>query len=606
MNINKFIFNYFSSKNVDKQLKTLFIFTILIPILLVGSIIYFFSYRQIVQNYEYLSEAKAMQVRSVLVTMTIELHEMYENLSNDLKLRNLLSQKFENSKQAQQNIIEYNGFKNQLENSATINDIKLYVSQDFLKQNTGYNYFYPITEQIKSKEWYIKACNTKSNFWISDFRISSVGVKYCELKYYCHIPIPQIGDWALLELTVSNDNLRSLIDTNDYNIYISVNSNPVFFSSDRQYLGYSFPTEIKSNSSYYSETGKIKILNNNQIASIQTLQPYATDDKIYILSSFSNALSYIHRFEIAFICTALFAIIISALLILLYSKYFSSRIQTLRLAMYKVSHNDYKIVNSIHGNDELSAAFSDLKTMVDKLKKTEAEIYQAQIDKQIFSNQQQQMELKLLANQINPHFLYNTLETIRMKAFSEGNREVANAIKLLGKSMRYVLNNTKSVATTLDKEIDYIKTYLAILKMRFGNRLNYKVIISENLNIDDCKILPLLIQPIIENAVSHGLEDTGEEGHLILKLYKKNDDLLIIKVFDNGIGMSKEKLKDVISNLNNPPQNSNHGVGLYNINSRVHLFYGSKYGLNIKSIKDFGTLVTLTVPLQDFTDKKGV
>lgn len=606
MNINKFIFNYFSSKNVDKQLKTLFIFTILIPILLVGSIIYFFSYRQIVQNYEYLSEAKAMQVRSVLVTMTIELHEMYENLSNDLELRNLLSQKFENSKQAQQNIIEYNGFKNQLENSATINDIKLYVSQDFLKQNTGYNYFYPITDEIKAKEWYIKACNTKSNFWISDFRISSVGVKYCELKYYCHIPIPQIGDWALLELTVSNDNLRSLIDTNDYNIYISVNSNPVFFSSDRQYVGNPFPAEIKSNSSYYSETGKFKILNNNQIASIQTLKPYATDDKIYIVSSFSNALSYIHRFEIAFICTSLFAIIISALLILLYSKYFSSRIQTLRLAMYKVSHNDYKIVNSIHGNDELSAAFSDLKTMVDKLKKTEAEIYQAQIDKQIFSNQQQQMELKLLANQINPHFLYNTLETIRMKAFSEGNREVANAIKLLGKSMRYVLNNTKSVATTLDKEIDYVRTYLAILKMRFGNRLNYKVIISESLNINDCKILPLLIQPIIENAVSHGLEDTGEEGHLILKLYKKNDDLLIIKVFDNGIGMSKEKLRDIISNLNNPPKNSNHGVGLYNINSRVHLFYGSKYGLNIKSIKDFGTLVTLTVPLQDFTDKKGV
>ena len=606
MNINKFILNYFSSKNVDKQLKTLFIFTILIPILLVGSIIYFFSYRQIVQNYEYLSKSKAMQVRSVLVTMTIELHEMYENLSNDLKLRNLLSQEFENSSQAQQNIVEYDGFKKQLENSATINDVKLYVSQDFLKQNTGYNYFYPITEQIKSKEWYKKACETKSNFWVSDFRTSSVGVKYCELKYYCHIPIPQIGDWALLELTVSNDNLRSLIDTNDYNIYISVNSNPVFFSSDRQYVGNPFPTEIKSNSSYYSETGKIKILDNNQIASIQTLQPYATDDKIYIISSFSNALFYVHKFEIAFICTALFAIIISALLILLYSKYFSSRIQTLRLAMYKVSHNDYEIVNSIHGNDELSAAFSDLKTMVNKLKKTEAEIYQAQIDKQIFSNQQQQMELKLLANQINPHFLYNTQETIRMKAFSEGNREVATAIKLLGKSMRYVLNNTKSVATTLDKEIDYVKTYLAILKMRFGNRLNYKVIISENLNINDCKILPLLIQPIIENAVSHGLEDTGEEGHLILKLYKKNYDLLVIKIFDNGIGLSKEELKNVLSNLIAPPKNNNHGVGLYNINSRVHLFYGSKYGLNIKSIKDFGTLVTLTIPLQDFTDKKEV
>src|SRR5699024_7047973 len=153
---------------------------------------------------------------------------------------------------------------------------------------------------------------------------------------------------------------------------------------------------------------------------------------------------------------------IPAIIIWLYSGYFSARINTLRLAMYKVSNNDYEIVNSIQGDDELTAAFHDLKVMVENLKSAQAQIYQARLQEEMLLNQQQPMQMKLLAIQINPQFLYNTLETIRMKAFSQRNRDVANAIKLLGKSMRYVLSNTKTAATTLDKELDYIDTYLAI------------------------------------------------------------------------------------------------------------------------------------------------
>ena len=189
-----------------------------------------------------------------------------------------------------------------------------------------------------------------------------------------------------------------------------------------------------------------------------------------------------------------------------------------------------------------------------------------------------------------------------MKAFAEGNREVATAIKLLGKSMRYVLNNTKTTATTLDKEIDYIKTYLAIQKMRFGERLNYTIRIDRHLDLTQYQILPLLIQPIIENAVSHGLEDTGKEGHVILKIFRSKDDLLIADVFDNGIGMSPEKLKDVIDHLDIPQPESDHGVGLYNINNRVHLFYGKSYGLSLHSRPGFGTLITLTIPLLNLTE----
>ena len=403
-------------------------------------------------------------------------------------------------------------------------------------------------------------------------------------------------------MTVSNNYLRSLINDDNYDIYVSVNSDPVFFSTDRNYSGNSFPYEVESYLPYYSKTGEIKLFGNETIASIQTLN-MGTSDKIYVLAAYEESITHIHQLEAAFILAGGFALIISFFLITLYAGYFTARIKTLRLAMQKVARNDYEIVNSIQGDDELTAAFQDLKSMVTKLKQTEAQIYESKIKEQILSNQQQQMELKLLANQINPHFLYNTLETIRMKAFAEGNREVATAIKLLGKSMRYVLNNTKNTSTTLDKEVDYINTYLSIQKMRFGSRLNYSIRIDEKLDLKHYRILPLLIQPIVANAISHGLEDTGEEGHIILKIFKSQDDLLIADVFDNGIGMSQEKLEEVIKHLSIPQPESDHGVGLYNINNRVRLFYGNQYGISIKSRPGFGTLVTLTVPLLNLTEE---
>lgn len=602
MKLNYLYLKLFTKHKVGRQLMTLFMFTIFIPVLLVGSIVFIISSRQLKQNYEHLSEAEANQVRSVLVTTTLYLHDVYETVTQDDHLRELLSEDYATARDAQDALGSYDRFKESLENTASLTGMRLYVDESILKQGSPFSYFYPITEDVKQESWYQRAAQTRGNFWASSTRTGQAGVEYWELNYYCHIPIPKTSSYAILVMTVSNDYLRNLIQNEGYDIYVSVNTDPAFFSSDRKFAGNAFPLDLTDKKGIHAETGTITVLDKKMIASVQTLCPYATSDFIYVLAADPDALHSIRHIQGIFLFVTLFALLISVLLIYLFSGYFSTRIQTLRLAMHKVSNNDYEIVNSIQGDDELSATFQDLKSMVAKLKETEAKIYEAQIQEQILSNQQQQMELKLLANQINPHFLYNTLETIRMKAFSEGNREVATAIKLLGKSMRYVLNNTKTAATTLDKEVDYIRTYLSIQKLRFGERLDYSIRILEPLDLTRYQILPLLIQPIVENAISHGLESTGKAGHVILKIHKSRDDLLIADIFDNGIGMTKEKLEEVKTHLSIPQPESEHGVGLYNINNRVHLFYGSQYGLTIKSRPDYGTLVTLTVPLHNLTE----
>ena len=130
----------------------------------------------------------------------------------------------------------------------------------------------------------------------------------------------------------------------------------------------------------------------------------------------------------------------------------------------------------------------------------------------------------------------------------------------------------------------------------FGERLGYTIRVDQTLNTKNYQILPLLIQPIVENAYSHGLKDAEYNGHIIIKI-SYTDDVLITNVFDNGVGMSREKLNDVITHLDIPQPESDHGVGLYNINNRVHLYYGKEYGLTIQSRIGMGTLVTLTIPL---------
>jgi two-component system sensor histidine kinase YesM len=213
------------------------------------------------------------------------------------------------------------------------------------------------------------------------------------------------------------------------------------------------------------------------------------------------------------------------------------------------------------------------------------------------------MEFKMLASQINPHFLYNTLESIRMKALTEGNRDVSNAIKLLGKSMHYVLENTGTSSTTLKKELDYISIYLSIQKFRFNDRVNYTLTVPEDMDLEEYQILPLLLQPIVENAILHGLEETEKGGLISIEVTAKDDELLIINIYDNGLGMAEEEVITLTDSFKQRKKQSASNIGLYNINQRIRLFYGDAYGMTIKSQPYEGTLVSLTLPLHNIMEE---
>lgn len=277
-------------------------------------------------------------------------------------------------------------------------------------------------------------------------------------------------------------------------------------------------------------------------------------------------------------------IILSGILIAIFSKSFSERIILVKKEMHKVVMGDFNIRESIEGHDEIGELYTDIYATVQ-------EIYRAKVQKEELKRRQKEVEFEMLARQINPHFLYNTLETIRMKAYCNGQVELARVVKLLSKLMRRNLEVTER-AVVLKNEVEMMTDYLEIQKFRFGSRISYKIQADDE--VMGLKILPLIIQPLVENAFVHGLEAKIGEGEIICTI--KADEELIIIVEDNGLGIEETRLKELQMQLEEGGQRLKGSFGLYNINQRIKLYYGKAYGIHITSTLKEGTRVTVNLP----------
>ena len=289
--------------------------------------------------------------------------------------------------------------------------------------------------------------------------------------------------------------------------------------------------------------------------------------------------------------------LISYIVISFFASHFSGRVNELRSSMHDVSNEDYDVQDSLRGNDEIAMAYEELKRMAQLIKEKDAEMYETKIDAERFATEQQMMEYKMLSSQINPHFLYNTLEALRMRAIAEKDRDVATGIKLLGKSMRYILDNTGTVSVPLQQELEYIENYIKIIKFRFAERISYELKIEDEIDTKSYSILPLLLQPIVENSVGHGLEMV-ESGTLRITVGEGAEETIKVLIEDDGIGMNPGTLRAVRLKIERLEQVPAHNIGLFNINKRIKLFYGDRYGIEIDSEENVGTKVTVTLPMR--------
>lgn len=201
-------------------------------------------------------------------------------------------------------------------------------------------------------------------------------------------------------------------------------------------------------------------------------------------------------------------------------------------------------------------------------------------------------ELKALQSQINPHFLYNTLDMINWMAHKNMNKEISIAVKNLAKFYKLSLNKGKDIVTIKD-EVEHSKLYVNLQNMRYDNRITLITKLDESLM--NCSIPKITFQPIIENSINHGILGRGmENGSILISGYISQGNL-IIQISDDGIGIEKEVLPLILKDNNLQTKGS--GYGLKNINQRIKLLYGESYGLSFTSNYGFGTTVEITLPV---------
>ena len=206
-------------------------------------------------------------------------------------------------------------------------------------------------------------------------------------------------------------------------------------------------------------------------------------------------------------------------------------------------------------------------------------------------NAKRKSEFDTLQSQINPHFLYNTLDIIVWMIENENSDKAVNIVTALAKFFRISLSKGKNIITVKD-EVEHVRNYLMIQNMRFKNRFEYSIDVDEK--VLSYSSLKLMLQPLVENAIYHGMEFMDGDGEIDVKVFKE-DNSLYFTITDNGLGMSEDMVETLLSK-DFVPSKKGSGIGVKNVNERIKLYFGSEYGLKVESEPDEGTKITIHLP----------
>lgn len=291
-----------------------------------------------------------------------------------------------------------------------------------------------------------------------------------------------------------------------------------------------------------------------------------------------------------FIITIL--LVTSGLLLLLYMV-FSARltapIQKLKDGMQKIQNGNLDTRVEIKSKDEIGVLADGLNQMARQLGQYIERIYGAEI-------KQKDAELNALKSQIKPHYLYNTLDVIRMTAIQNEDKQTAEMIECLARQLRYLIGNEKDMVRLAD-ELNNVSDYFALIRVRYEERVDLKISVPEKLR--RLHMLKLILQPIVENAVKHGLKPKEGKGTVWISA-KKMEKALEITVMDDGVGMEEQEAAHLRLKLADTQERKSTaaagGVGLCNVQDRIWKNYGKEYGIEVESTKDVGTIVILHLP----------
>lgn len=287
---------------------------------------------------------------------------------------------------------------------------------------------------------------------------------------------------------------------------------------------------------------------------------------------------------------AIFALIFIVFLIITFSiSYSISRpVKLLNKRMQELEDKQFNSTLSVSGPQEIVTLIGTYNKMVRQIR----ELIHRQ--KEQFQ-QKEDMRFRALQAQINPHFILNTLNNIKWMAYIRNNHDVGEMLSSLGSMMEASIGRGGSL-TTVRQEIAYIENYIALMKLKYNEKLTVSYDIPPELL--DSEAIKFMLQPIVENSIVHGIDQMNGRGEIMICAWR-NEETAVLTVEDNGVGMTAEKLEELQRSLNEPfEDHSMQSIGVRNVHDRIRLQYGEAYGLRVESVKNAGTIVTLVIPFK--------
>ena len=373
-----------------------------------------------------------------------------------------------------------------------------------------------------------------------------------------------------------DDIIKEFDFTNNVSILLMDDSYNLIYnkSSDGEKINVSEILHGKSKNNYFIISSKSSFTDWN----LFYILPYKSIfNELYFLQYFFTTISA---------ASILFTLFISNLV----SYRISGRVKNILSAMNKAQNGIFDITIDDKETDELSLISEAFNKTMKKIRKIIDDVYISEL-------KHKEAQLDYLQRQINPHFIYNTLENIKMLGVINDQEEIVTTAEALGKLLRYNASGGRK-NTSINEELSHVMSYLQIQKLRYGDKIKVNIDVHEDIREND--ILKFTLQPLVENAVHHGIELKKGGGTITIRGYMK-EGKACIDIIDDGKGIPKEKLDELNSKLDIKNSYNKRSIGIFNVNERIKLFYGNPYGLSIKSDYNIGTTVTITLPYKKYT-----
>ncbi len=585
----KNLLEIFSNMGIGKKLYLSYLLVVLIPISIIGLMLIHqisnSTQKGIIENATSTATQLSRRLSDVFQKSTI----IIDSLILDDTLKRIAVSSYNSNYDFIQLYNSYNRIALFKSVTPEISEIKVFLSNPHMMENGE---LVQLTPELKASDWFPSVSNSPGKICLEYRPIPRVFLNKSQhllLTYY--LDDRHNGTEMLIVLAINPAAIAQVIGNSSYPAMIVDKNNKILFSTDEFMIGQNYDS---------STTGKERSVRygSQEYFSIQLpIEIKDSRDPLYLYTLVPlNEMSRTVNSSLITGFTAIMAcLLLAVILIIIFARSLSYRIRKLRDYTAQVAEGNLELQSDLSGLDEIGQLAEDLSEMSNCIKQLMQDNEEYLLRQNALQIQHKNAQLRMLANQINPHFLFNTLDTIRMNVLREKDTRTAEAIQILADILRASLE-TVNKPIPLYAELKTAENYLNLIKFRFGSQFDFSIVCQD---VDkNLPVLPFILQPLVENAVIHGLGDCAGEGRIDISVCYAPDapQDVLLSIRDNGAGMRVETLNSIRTALLSPPyEEDGKHIGIPNVHKRLLLYYGSAYGLSISSVSGKGTVITARI-----------